>query len=109
MKEPFIPINARIPRKLWKELHGQVFSKENPDGEFANFSEVIRYYSDLGVKAKALMSEVENPEFVKEIEALRDQTKHYEILEAMDSDSRKALGLALEMVNKHKWEQKNLV
>lgn len=109
MREPFIPVNSRIPQKLWKDLHEQVFSKANPEAEFANFSESLRYFADLGLKAKALMSEVENPEFLKELEGLRDSTKQYEILESMDKDSRSALALALEMVEKHKWEQKKFV
>jgi len=109
MKEPLIPIEARIPRKLWLNLHKAVFSKDNPEGEFGNFSESLRYYIDLGLKAKSLMNEVKNPEFVKELETLRDQTKHYEILESMTADDRSALSLALEMVEKHKWEQRRLV
>jgi len=109
MREPFIPVNSRIPQKLWKELHEQVFSRSNPEAEFGNFSEALRYFSDLGLKAKALMSEVENPEFLKEMEGLRDNTRQYEILESMDDDSRKALALALEMVEKHKWEQRKIV
>ncbi len=109
MKEPFIAVNSRIPQKLWKDLHAEVFSKANPDGDFGNFSESLRYYSDLGLKAAALMKEVKNPEFLKELEGLRDQTRQYEILESMDADSRSALALALEMVEKHKWEQKKFV
>ena len=109
MKEPFIPIEVRVPRKLWLDLHKAVFSRDNPDGKFGNFSESLRFYMDLGVKAESLMKEIKNPEFVKEIEALRDQTKHYEILESMDGDTRKALALALDVVENHKWEQKKFV
>ena len=109
MRQPFISINSRIPHKLWEQLHEQIFSKANPDAEFANFSEALRYFCDLGLKASALMKKIEDPDFMKEIEALRDQTKQYEILESMDEDSRRALALALEVVSNRKWENKKLV
>ena len=107
--DPFIPVNSRIPRPLWLDVRKGVFTKKNPNGEFANFSEALRHYIDLGVKAEAAIKEIENPEFVEEIKKLWDQTKHVDILNAMDSDTRKALGFYLDLVNKQKWEQRKFV
>ena len=108
MKEPFIQINSRIPRKLWLDLHKAVFSKDNPDAQFDNFSEALRYYSDLGLKAKALMNDINNPESLKELEALRDQNKQIEIINTMTEDARKRLAFNLEFVENKKWEQRHL-
>lgn len=96
-------ITFRVEENLIDKLNSSI-TKNN----FGTVSDALKHYIELGMLAESFKTEVQNPDFLKSIDELKQSDGLFQWVETLTENQKDALSYALKQAREVQYEQARL-
>lgn len=104
MKMPSFVTSIRLPFEMYQELDIKMKEKN-----FESIAEAMRSYCQLGLWVDRIKHEVDNPEFLKKIDDLKQGNALFEWTQTLSENQARAIRDAISFELDQRVEQKQLI